>query len=54
MRIVDVDGNEHPINIVLIDEGSEAMRGDPGERPFAFYQFFGQDSREWADLRSLW
>jgi hypothetical protein len=29
MRLEDFDGNEHPINIAPIDEGSEAMRGNP-------------------------
>lgn len=32
MRIIDFDGNEHPINIAPINEGSEAMRGDPTDR----------------------
>lgn len=29
MRIVDFDGNEHPLSIGPIDEGGETMRGDP-------------------------
>jgi len=32
MRIIDFDGNEHPINIAPIDEGGEAMRGDGTRR----------------------
>jgi hypothetical protein len=32
MRMIDFDGNEHPINIAPINEGSEAMRGDPTDR----------------------
>jgi hypothetical protein len=29
MRIIDFDGNEYPVDIAPIDEGGEAMRGDP-------------------------
>jgi hypothetical protein len=32
MRIIDFDGNEHPINISPVDEGSEAMRGGSTDR----------------------
>ena len=32
MRIIDFDGNESPINMSPVDEGSEAMRGDPTNR----------------------